>query len=86
MFRMFIGMIIGAMMAIYAADGPATADQILSNSESLLMGGSQPFSSLSLIIYLIGGGIIWRLLQKRKLWKPFSLGRQSHESSKPNKN
>jgi hypothetical protein len=82
---MFIGMIIGAMMAIYSADGPATANQILSNSK-LLMSGSQPIPSSPLVYFLIGGGSIWRLSKNRKNWKPLSFRRKSHQPSKSSKN
>ena len=36
MIRLFVGMIVGAMAAIVAADGPATADRILVNASQFV--------------------------------------------------
>lgn len=75
MIRMFIGMIVGAMSTIVAADGPATADRIMSNATSLVhQSASQPDS---LVMILCGWGV---MAMSVSMWK-----RRRHASVKTSK-
>ena len=68
MFRMFIGMIIGAMAAIMLADGPATADRIMENALAVL-NESDSSSSFNISPLMLGASValylFWRFRKKR---------------------
>ena len=67
MFRMFIGMIIGAMAAIMLADGPATADRIIENA-LVAINGSDPSSSFQVSPFMLFASLtaylFWRFKKK----------------------
>jgi len=68
MFRMFIGMIIGAMAAIMLADGPATADRIMENALAVLNGADSSSSfqiSPLMLCASIALYLFWRFRKKR---------------------
>ncbi len=52
MIRLTIGMIVGAISAIVAADGPATADRIMLNATNLM---EQAAGSPDYLLMILGG-------------------------------
>ncbi len=72
MLRLFVGMIIGAMMAIWAADGPVTAERILTNAYTIV---TQPTvldnpSSALLWVTLVCCGVGVPMWWKRRQARP----------------
>jgi len=56
MIRLFVGMIVGSLSTIMAADGPATADRIMLNAANLAhQSAGQPDS---LLMMISGWGVV----------------------------
>ncbi len=56
MIRLFVGMILGSLSTIVAADGPATADRIMLNASNLMhQSAGQPDS---LLMIMSGWGVM----------------------------
>ena len=67
MVRMFVGMIVGAVSTIYAADGAATADRIILNASMVAsQSGDHPDS---LFVMIAGWGVLAVSMTWWKRWK-----------------
>ncbi len=71
MLRLFVGMIIGSMMAILAADGPVTAERILTNAyttvtqPTVLDNPSSALLWVTLVCCGVGVPMWWKRRQAR---------------------